>query len=164
HFLRQAGAAFALARAARLTGDERHAAVARQAVLTLLQETTTEATPDKPKVRHTTLPSAIVNRLGAAGLLVLAINELPSPAEDLLEPSEELCRYIACQQQADGALAYTDNPGDAKADTDPDGVNTYPGAALYGLMRSQRLRPADWKTEAVKKALAYYRPWWQKHQ
>src|SRR5947207_163917 len=33
HYLSQAGAAFALARAARLTGDERHAAVARQAVL-----------------------------------------------------------------------------------------------------------------------------------
>src|SRR4051794_3869938 len=33
HYLRQAGAAFALARAARFTGEERHAARATQAVL-----------------------------------------------------------------------------------------------------------------------------------
>ena len=39
HYLRQAGAAFALARAARYFGDERHIAVARQAVLSLMLET-----------------------------------------------------------------------------------------------------------------------------
>ena len=31
-------------------------------------------------------------------------------------------------------------------------------------MRSQRHRPAAWKTEAVRKALAYYRPWWRTHK
>lgn len=165
HYLRQAGAAYALARAARFTGDERHAAVARQALLTLLLDTTTEDSKTTGVVRHTTLPSVVVNRLGAAGLLVLAINELPSPAEDLLEQSEQLCRYIRGQQQADGSLAYTDNPADPKAaQTDPDGINCYPGAALYGLMRSQQHRPADWKAEVVRKALGYYRPWWQKNR
>src|SRR5262245_277999 len=39
HYLRQVGAAFALARAARVTGEERYAARATQAVLALLEET-----------------------------------------------------------------------------------------------------------------------------
>jgi hypothetical protein len=76
HYLRQAGAAFALARAARFTGDERHAARARQAILTLLGDTTLD--PTDPVVRHTTLPGTVVNRLASAGLLILAIR-LPSP-------------------------------------------------------------------------------------
>src|SRR5262249_22510159 len=84
HYLRQAGAAYALARSARFTGDERHTAVAKQAILTLLLDTTIEDSKSGA-VRHTTLPSVVVNRLGAAGLLVLAINELPSPADDLLD-------------------------------------------------------------------------------
>jgi hypothetical protein len=164
HYLRQAGAAFALARAARLTGDERHAAVARQAVLTLLLDTTidTEIPAGKGvKIRRTVLPSTIVNRLGAAGLLVLAINELPNPADDLLEQSEELCRYIEAQQQGDGSLSFSDTPGDSKPKaSDSEGVNYYPGVALHGLMRSQQYRPGDWKTTVVKKALAHYQPWW----
>ncbi len=165
-YLRQAGAAFALARAARLTGDERHAAVARQAILTLLLDTTTEkAAVEGGIIRHTTLPSTIVNRLGAAGLLVLAINELPSPADDLLEQSEELCRYIRLQQQPDGSLSFSDTPGDSKPKaSDPEGVNSYPGIALHGLMRSQQYRFTAWKAEAAKKAMAYYRPWWESNK
>lgn len=162
HFLRQAGAAFALARAARFSGDERHAAVARQAVLTLLAETAVD--PNDPKVRHTTLPSAIVNRLSAAGLLVLAIGELPAPADDLLEQAEQLCGYIRRQQQADGSLSHLDNPAVKPGVEDPDGVNVYAGQALYGLVRSQLHRPAAWKADAVRKALAYYRPWWRSHK
>jgi hypothetical protein len=162
HYLRQAGAAYALARAARFTGDERHAAVARQAVLTLLLDSSESA--DKT-LRHTTLPSVVVNRLGAAGLLVLAINELPNPADDVLAQSEQLCQYIRGQQQADGSLSYSDAPADPKAAaSDPDGINQYPGMALYGLMRSQQHRPAEWKTDVVRKALAYYRPCWQKNK
>jgi hypothetical protein len=174
HYLRQAGAAFALARAARMTGDERHAAVARQAVLTLLLDTTTAAVPTRAgtpaagsplKMRHTTLPSVVVNRLAAAGLLLLAIHALPNPADDLLEQSEELCRYIEQQQQADGSLSFCDNPTNPKeAAGDPDGINHYPGQALHGLMRSQEHRPAAWKSAVVSKALAYYRPWWQKNK
>ncbi len=166
HYLRQVGAAFALAREARFTGDPRHAAVARQAVLTLLLDTTTEALPQsKAMLRHTALPSLVVNRLAAAGLLVLAVNELPQPTDELLDQSEQLCAFILAQQQADGSLCYTDNPADARtAPGDPDGINYYPGEALYGLMRSQQYRPAPRKTDAVRRALAYYRPWWQKNR
>src|SRR5262249_34344371 len=152
HYLRQAGAAFALARAARFTGDARYAARATQAVLALLGDTTTD--PADPQARYTALPTASVNRLGAAGLLVLAIHELPSPQADLLAKSEELCNFIRKQQRPDGSLACAD---DGKAAEDPDGVNYYPGEALYGLMRSQQHAPAAWKTDAVRKALAHYR-------
>ena len=161
HYLRQVGAAFALARAARLTGDERFAAVARQSLLTLLLDTATDDI-SKHTTRHTTLPSMAINRLGSAGLLVLAINELPGPADDLLDQSEQLCNYIRQQQQADGSLCYTDDP--KLAAEDPDGINYYPGEALHALMRSQQHRPAAWKTEAVRKALAYYQPWWRKNK
>jgi len=165
HFLRQAGAVFALARAAKFTGDERHAAVARQALLTLLLETSSTDVPGaKLLMRHTTLPSVAVNRLAAAGLLVLAINELPQPAGDLLEQSEELCNYIGRQLQADGSLCYWDNPADPQPNSDPDGINYYPGEALYALMRSQQHRPAEWKKDVVRKSLAYYRPWWRKNK
>jgi hypothetical protein len=163
HYLRQAGAAFALARAARFTGNDRHLARARQAVLTLLLDTAPD--PQDPKLRHTTLPAALVNRLGAAGLLVLAINELPDPGADLLDQSEQLCAFIGRQQKTDGSLTCTENPATGMAVAeDPEAVNTYPGQALYGLMRSQQHRPAAWKTEVVRKAAAYYRPWWQAHR
>lgn len=171
HYLRQAGAAVALARAARFLSNERtgdlavagrYAMRAKQAVLALLLDTTVD--PADPRVRTTTFSSLTVNRLGAAGLLVLAIHELPEPAQDLLDQAEQLCAYIHRQQQADGSLCFADSPADAKTNSDPDGINYYPGEALTGLMRSQRLRPAPWKIDVVRKALAYYRPWWQAHK
>jgi hypothetical protein len=164
HYLRQAGAAFALARAARFTHNERYAARARQAVVTLLLDTRTD--PKDDQVRHTSLPSLILNRLGTAGMLVQAINELPSPAEDLLKKSEQLCTYIRRQQQVDGSLSYTDTLADGSraGEPDPDGMIYYPGPALYGLMLSQRHKPAAWKTEVVRKALDFYLPWWRTHK
>src|SRR5262245_31920427 len=106
HFLRQAGAALALARAARHFQNEGYAARARQAVLTLLAET--GADPSDPHARCTQLPSAVCNRLGAAGLLLAAIHELPAPADDLLTQGEQLARFIYRQQKPDGSLADTD--------------------------------------------------------
>jgi hypothetical protein len=163
NYLRQVGAAMALARAARYSGSERHVAIARQAILTLLLDTAPD--PQNPRLRHTTLPSVAVNRLAAAGLLVLAINELPEPADDLLEQSEQLCAYIARQQLADGSLSIADDQGAAGVPADdPDSINYYPGEALYGLMRSQQHRPAAWKTDVVRKARGYYHAWWKAHQ
>jgi len=161
HYLRQAGAAFALARAARFTGEERFAVRATQALLLLLKDTATD--PKDPQVCYTSLPAAMVNRLAAAGLLVSAINELPSPPKDLLDQSEQLCNFMRKQQQADGSLCYAETPND-KNPVDPDGINHFPGPALYGLMRSQQHRPAAWKIDVVRKALAYYQPWWRAHK
>jgi hypothetical protein len=162
HYLRQAGAALALARAARFTSNERHLAVARQAILTLLLDTSSE--PQDPTVRHTMLPSVVVNRVAAAGLLVQAIHELPAPGEDLLEQAEALCVFIGRQQRTDGSLSCTDSPDEAQpAGTDPEGITSYIGEALAGLMRSQRHRPAAWKTNVVRKALAHYHKEWKAH-
>lgn len=163
HYLHQAGATFALARAARFCGDARYAVRARQSVLLLLADTATD--PKDPNLRSTTLPPVVVNRLAAAGMLLMAIHELPAPAEDLLQQSDQLCNFIRSRQQVDGSLAVSEGAAEAKdAPGDWDGINTYPGAALYGLMLSQRQRPTGWKTEVCKKALAYYGPWWRSHK
>lgn len=158
-YLRQAGATLALARTARFFNDERYTARARQAVLTLLADT--GPTPNDPQARCTTLPSSVVNRLGAAGLLLAAVCELPDPAKDLLDQGEQLARFIIRQQQPDGSLRTTDTP---EAAADPDAINHYPGMALYGLMRSYTLRPGVEKAEAIRKALGYYRKWWNDHR
>jgi hypothetical protein len=163
HFLRQIGAAFALARAARYTGEDRFTARATQAILALLDETVVEG--KDPAVRHTSLPSLVVNRLSSAGLLVLAISELPAPQADLLDKSEELCHFIRAQQRTDGSLRCNDASTDDKSGSDDlEAVNEYPGIALCALMRSQLHRAASWKTDAVTKAAAFYRPYWQAHK
>jgi hypothetical protein len=163
HYLRQVGAAFALARAARCTGQEKYDAYATHALLSLLDETLTDK--NDPQVRCTVLPSIVINRLGAAGLLVLAINELPAPQADLLEKSEQLCNFIRKQARPDGSLCCADLGPDGKpAGEEADAVNQYPGAALYALMRSYKRKPQPWKLDVVRKAVAYYRPWWQAHK
>jgi hypothetical protein len=163
NYLRQIAAAATLARAARFTGEERYAVRATQAILALLDETVVD--PKDPEVRHLALPSLVVNRLGAAGLLVLAINELPAPQADLLDKSEQLCRYIRGQARADGSLRCDDNAEDAGAAGDSvESIAAYPGLALHGLVRSQQHRPAAWKLDVLRKAVAFYRPWWQGHK
>jgi hypothetical protein len=158
-FLRQIGAAGTLARAARFTGEERYAARATQAILALLEETATD--PQDAKVRFTALPSIVVNRLGAAGLLVLAVNELPAPQADLLDRSEELCNYLRRQARPDGSLRCQEEDAAEAADA-PDAC--YPALALAGLARSQEHRPAAWKLDLLRKAVAHYHPWWQAHK
>ncbi len=163
HYLRQVGGAFALARAARFLGEERYAARATQAILALLDETVVDASD--PQCRHTALPSGIVNRLGAAGMLVLAINELPAPQPDLLDKSEQLCNWIRRQARADGSMRCTDAGDSDKPEADEtDGINEYPGLALVAVLRSQRHRPAGWKMDLARKAVPYYRAWWNAHR
>jgi hypothetical protein len=159
HFLRQAGATLALARAARVFKDERYATRARQAVLTLMAETAPD--PADPQSRCTTLPTSVVNRVGAAGLLLACIHELPDPAPDLLDQGEQLARFIARRQQANGSFRLTDSAEEA---ADPDGINHHPGLALYGVMRSNVRRPAPWKLDMARRALGYHAAWWREHQ
>jgi hypothetical protein len=163
-FVRQAGAALALARAARYTADKAYAARATQAVLALLDDTVAEPDPANPAVmlRHTALPSSPASCLAAVGLLVAAVNELPGPQDDLLKKSEELCAYVRKQQHADGS--FDCGEGDENAVHDLAAAATGPGAALYGLMRSQAHRPAPWKAEVARKALAYDAPCWRAHK
>jgi hypothetical protein len=163
HFFCQAGATFALARAARFTHEDRYAARATQAMLALLDDTTTDKAD--PQVRYTSLPAAAINRLGAAGLLVLAAHELPAPQADLLDKAEQLCNYIRRQARPDGSLACSEAGDDGKLPSDDvDAVLANPGVALYGLVRSAKLRPAPWKLETARKAVVYYKAWWKTHK
>jgi hypothetical protein len=154
-YLQQAGAAFALARAAAFFQDARGAAIAKQALLTLLLETTTDRS-----ARYTAAPEAFLNRLASAGLLLAAIHELPNPAADLSQSADELCSYLRAQQQPDGAFALTA----ASAATRHDIIRQHTGQALHGVMRSHAQRPAPWKLDMVRKACAYYHPWWKQNK
>lgn len=164
HFLRQAAAAFALARAAAhptaapSAGDDRCAAIARQAILTLLLET--QLDPGDPSCRFTSSPHGAVHRIASAGLLVLAVNELPAPAEDLLDQSEQLCRFIARQQSPDGSLSYSPEAQVVIAAAASDADDVAAGQALYGLARSQRNRPGEWKVAVLRRAARFYRARW----
>jgi hypothetical protein len=154
-YLRQASAAFALARAARYYGNEQATALARQAVLTLLLDTGEEDAKN-PQVRVCTLPPTAVNRLAGAAVLVQAISELPTPAADLLDKTDQLCNYLRKLQRADGSLICNEGAAD-----DAEAVNLYSGEALYALVHSYQQRPAAWKLEAVRKALPYYQARWR---
>jgi hypothetical protein len=158
-YLRQAGAAFALARAAKFYGDDRAAAIAKQALLTLLLET--GADPREPHSR--TVPAHLANPLAAAGTLLAAIHELPAPAADLLDQGDQLANMLRDQLLADGSFKLNDIQQTNGA-ADDGAAQHYSGPALYGIVRSQALRPAPWKVEAVGKARAHYFAYWRQHK
>jgi len=158
-YLSQVGAAATLARVARYSGEQRYAARATQAIVTLLADTVQDERD--PQLRYTGFPSTSVNRLAAAGLLVLAIHELPEPAQDLLSKAEQLCNYIRKQQQADGSFDG-DESKEAGKTSEAEAACSYGGQALYGLIRSQQRQPAAWKIDLVRNALAYYKAWWRR--
>jgi hypothetical protein len=161
HFLHQAEATLVLARAASFFGDQRHLMRARQAVLSLMAETQVDA--NDPTVRHTVMPSLVVNRLAAAGLLLACIHELHEPAADLLLQGEQLGNYIRKQQLRDGSLCFSDNPSDAPRRIDAEAEMVYMGMALHGLMRSMRYVPAPWKLEVARRALPACQAEWTAH-
>src|SRR5437764_1456676 len=69
NYLNQVRATYVLAQAARYYGDARYLMKARQAILSLLAET--QIDPTDASCRCTTLPTMVVNRLAAAGLLLM---------------------------------------------------------------------------------------------
>jgi hypothetical protein len=108
------------------------------------------------------LPSVFVNRVGAAGMLVLAISELPAPSSDLLDRSEQLCAFLRGRVRADGGLRCSD-AADAPVDSleEANGAIYHAGVALYAIARSQKQRPAPWKIELVTKAAGFYMTGWR---
>jgi hypothetical protein len=147
NFVRQATCAFALARAARLTGDEKYAVRAAQTILSLLAEAPKD--PANPGLRK---PAALGNRAAAAAHLALAIYELPEAAPELTQSGEELCQYLRSCLQPDGSVPCVEL-GDTSAASSGDEA----GPALAALAMSQRAAPAKWKQDAVTQGLAYYR-------
>jgi len=144
--LRQAHGALALAQAAKFTGDDRSAAVASQAVLTLLASTSPD--PTDPASRVPT--SAGCNRVGFAAVLALAIYALPGADERLLAEADRLCQYLRKQCRPDGSIQYADGP-------DPAGANEYPGYALTAIVANSVARPDPSKADAAVKAMRFYR-------
>ena len=151
HYLTQVEAVHALGRAARFYQNNQATAIARQAVLTLLQDTTIDS--KDATIRTTSLPSTLVNRLAAAGYLVLAIHALPEPAKDLVDQARQLENFVRKQQRADGSLIVTE--GESKIDVEA--VNHYTGPALRALAVGGQF-------DMVRRARPHYFKWWQEHK
>lgn len=155
HDLRQARGALALARVARFTGDERHAALASQSILTLLAAT--RADTADPNCRIPVHSSLVCNRVGYAAAVALAIYELPNPDAGLVARAEQLCEFLHKQCKPDGSVHYTDGQTEDSSKVDPDGANEYPGMALHAIMAGNAVRPAAWKVEVAMKGVGFYR-------
>lgn len=165
NYLHQVEAAWALARAGTFFRDDRAAAIARQALLTLLLETTVD--PKNPDLRYTAAPPQLLSRPAACGILVAAIHELPSPGKDLLDQADQMCHYLRTLLEADGSVrvdAGLKLDGAEGAEQKRYLVEHCSGPAVYGILRSHRLRPEAWKLEAVRKAAAVYGPAWRSHK
>ena len=159
NYLRQAGAAAALARAAGHMQDSEMAAAAQRAIIVLVETHTREDARD-PRRRRPTLWSAEANPVGFSALLLWAVSELPDPDPALLEYGDQLARFLAFRQRPDGSIniAGSDEP---EAEDSPEGMNYYPGEALYALMRSHARSPAGWKLATVERAFPFYRRVWR---
>ena len=145
NYLRQAGAAFALARAARVLGDDRYTARSTQAILALLDETVAGRPRSRSAARPRRRPSSTAS--ARPGCSSSPSTSCPTRKATFSPQSEQLCNYIRKQARPDGSLACTDPGPDGKPTADETAINDYPGMALYGLMRSQAHRPAAWKID-----------------
>jgi hypothetical protein len=159
-YLGQAGATLTLARVARVLKDKKAEEFAQHTLIVLLIDTV--VSPTAPDVRSPTLPSALVNRLAAAGMLAAAIYELPNPTKELSADADRLCNYIRGQQQANGSLQWADTL--EAAPFVAEGTALFPGPALYAVARSHAVRPAPWKIDLVRKARSHYMAWWREHK
>lgn len=158
--IRQAIAALALARASKALGEERLEMRAIQAILALVEETAPD--PEEPGVRITRAPSLILNKLGGAAALALAIYELPNPPADLVKVAEELVDGLRRLIKADG---FFQNDGwHANSPDELDGPASYPFIAITAIVRSDRHVKESWKHETGKLAFASYSKRWHEQK
>ena len=159
--MRQAEAACVLGRSAKFFHNESADAIARQALLTLLLDTVVEAGETQGgRIRHTIPASALVNRPAAAGLLVRAVHELPSPGQDLLDQADQLGNFLKKNVQTDGSILLASSANEVT----PEMIEYFSGSALLGIIRSQTLRPAAWKLDALSRARGFYEARWRQHK
>jgi hypothetical protein len=156
-YLDQTSAGWALAQGAAYFKDQRAGALAKQALLTLLVETTTDP---KTHARFTMAPDALLNRLASGGMLALAIFTVPAPAADLVQQADQLVHHLRLQQQADGCFKLPGQDAGVHAEI----TRHSTGWALEAIARSHAVRPEPWKMEAVRKGAAYYHAWWREHK
>ncbi len=163
NFVHQAAAAFALARSAQFYHGKEDklsdsaAAAARQALLTLLLETATDA--QSPQVRYP-LVNAVDPR-AAAAWLVLAISELPQPGADLVKQSQELCQYLRGQQKNDGSFNANLKSADPKLE---EAAWATPGLVMYALARGLPRGGDTSRWDLVRKARDFYQSQWLSHK
>ncbi len=150
----QACAALALSRAAKFTGDEKAAATAAQACLSLLTLTKPDATD--PAMRVPTITADRGNKVGFAAVLATAVYDLPTPDAKLVAEADKLCKFLYTRLRSDGSVHYTEGEG-SPTKTDPEGVNTIPGLCLQALMASDRVTPDAWKRDALARGVKFYR-------
>jgi len=148
----QAYAAWACAKLARFTGDEKTAATANQAVLALL--TLTKIDGDQ---RMPVAPFERCNRVGFASLLVMAICELPGADAKRIADAELLGTFLRKQLRENGSVNCTDQADGDIRKSDPFGAQMVPGHCFQALMALDRVKPEQWKRDAVAKGMAYYR-------
>ena len=147
-----------LLRAARVFRDDKAAALGKQAVLRMLQETTVD--PAQPGVRFSAAPDAFVNRLAAGGALVRAIQEIANPLADLAAQSRELQTHLLRQQRKDGSFAIG-SPGIAEdAAAQAYLTQSCIGPALLGLAKAGRARNEP-TIDAVVRACPVYAAAWR---
>lgn len=150
----QACAALALARAAKFTGDEKMAAAASQACLTLLTLTKPDTTD--PAMRVPTMVADRGNKVGFAAVLATAIYDLPNPDAKLVAEADKLCKFLYTRLRSDGSVHYSEGEGNPTK-ADPDGVNAYPGLCLQAIMASDRVATEAWKRDALARGVKHYR-------
>ncbi len=145
NFIHQTIAALALARAARIYKEDRFAVRASQAILLLLEETMMD--PKNPSARYTVMPTQILDRQMSAGLMLLAICELPNPKADLLEAGEQFASYLKTTLQETSGIdkEFTVEEFDSKGSES--------AIAIAALLKSNQLMPMPWKVEVAKKAI-----------
>lgn len=159
HALRQAGSAALLARASvclKHPSFNRAAVVAIQAML----DKSTEIDPNRPNERRSSMSPTDANPVGLAALLLWSISELEEAPSELAAEGERLANFLRRRQRADGSINVSNSFRD-DGDDPPQSQAYYPGEALYAIIRSHHRKPADWKIAMVRKALPFYRTYWQ---
>ncbi len=151
----QTEAALALLRAARYQRNDRAFVLGKQALLRLLQDTTTDAA--QPTIRFTAAPEPFVNRLAACGGLLRAIHELPNPPEDLRAQARQIAGYLYSQVQADGSFAIAAEDPAFKLHLS----QTCTGIALAGLAVHEARTPGSPKSDRAVRAAAVYATLWR---
>lgn len=148
----QAYAAWACAKLARFTGDEKITACANQAVLALLTSTKLEGDQRVPAAN-----SDRCNRVGFASLMILAICELPGADAKRIADAELLAAFLRKQLRENGSVHCADQPDGDIRKLDPFGAQMYPGHCFQALLALDRIKPEQWKRDAVSKGLTHYR-------
>lgn len=133
-------AAWALAKASAAFGDERYEMRSLQALLACLEDTTEDA--EDPQARHSSAPSVVVSRPAGTAALLAAIASLEKPPAEFLDKAESLARYLG----KPSVVAGLETVSKAEPAT--------PALVACALLDSHRHRPAPWKLEVARKALA----------